>query len=542
MMDMRLWILLVYFGTCFALSKNSRLQSRSPDEILKDAPPYHWVEEYYKEMPIDHFSFTNPQTFSLRYFFNLIYYTPGGPIFFYTGNEGWLESFTVNTGFMWDNAPEYKAALVFAEHRYYGKSLPFGNQSFSSLKNLGYLSSEQALADFAEIITFMKNKRIPNAVHSPVIAFGGSYGGMLAAWMRVKYPHLVDGQLCCSAIAASAPIFWFQNAGLPEDSYSHIVSRTFKLSGCSLKAIVSSIAALFDVAKTQEGIDYINDVFHLSGTSKVENSSDVSYLRDMIYNVMNEAAMVDYPYSANFLKKLPAWPVKEMCKRLSNKTSDPREQIKALYPIFNVWYNGTGDVRNFCLRGKECGDLDDLGAMNGWNWQSCTEMVMPMCSNGPPSDVFVKDCPYKIDGARDGCLNMYKHLKYDDHLFRPNWILENYGRDFPTATNIVFSNGWLDPWSAGGWRLEPTTEGSLISLIIEEGAHHYDLRANHPNDTPFVLEARRIEKLHITRWIKEAMDKPKQQFKKAQPNTSHNHHSGHNHQHFHRHAHRHHNR
>lgn len=69
-----------------------------------------------------------------------------------------------------------------------------------SVKNLKYLSSQQALADLAYFIEIMNiDYKLPN--DTKWIAFGGSYAGSLAAWLRSKYPHLLHG-----AVSASGPL------------------------------------------------------------------------------------------------------------------------------------------------------------------------------------------------------------------------------------------------------------------------------------------------------------------------------------------------
>lgn len=67
-------------------------------------------------------------------------------------------------------------------------------------ENLRYLTSEQALQDTANFIEFIK-KEYNLTESNKWIVFGGSYSGSLAAWFRMKYPHLVAG-----ALASSAPV------------------------------------------------------------------------------------------------------------------------------------------------------------------------------------------------------------------------------------------------------------------------------------------------------------------------------------------------
>ena len=107
---------------------------------------------------------------------------------------------------------------MFAEHRYYGTSLPFGKDSFNT-ENLKYFTVDQTLEDYVALIRYFKSQ--DKYKNSPVVVTGGSYGGMLAAWFRMKYPHIVQ-----VAYAASAPIMYFPGTVSPY-AFNEVVTNVF---------------------------------------------------------------------------------------------------------------------------------------------------------------------------------------------------------------------------------------------------------------------------------------------------------------------------
>lgn len=157
-------------------------------------------------------------------------------------------------------------------------------------------------------------------------------------------------------------------------------------------------------------------------------------------------------------------------------------------------------------------------------------MVMPMCSTS--SEMFEEQL-WNLTSYSTNC--------YKNWGVRPNanLVLDQYGgARVSSYSNVVFSNGLLDPWSAGGvianydgsrnW-LQPNTSSEFVRfpntevsnntdsrentpfksfseeryvvVLIPGVPHHIDLRAAHPNDPIAVKHARVVHKSEIRKWL-----------------------------------------
>ena len=297
------------------------------------------------EQPLDHFSSSTNLKFKQRYCIYDGYEKQLqaneserslSPIFFYTGNESPIDEYVNNTGLIFELASNeyFSAKIVFAEHRFEGVSVPDG-QTFHAFekKNMGcftYLTSSQALMDFVALLSHLN----PDS-ERPVIAFGGSYGGMLSSWLRMKYPETVLG-----AIASSAPIF-----GLPltmEDESGNIdittkdsgehnhdyplipnyktmdgahrvlgnAVRMTKPESTSFPKLAPEENFCFDnllaawpliqfYGQTEKGRNILSKKFDLC--RPLQNEDDVSMLLEWAQSPWFDLAEGDYPYNSSYI-------------------------------------------------------------------------------------------------------------------------------------------------------------------------------------------------------------------------------------------------
>eukprot|EP00438_Fugacium_kawagutii_P034447 Skav203490 [mRNA] locus=scaffold3956:93065:94507:+ [translate_table: standard] len=431
---------------------------------------------------VDNFDFTNNNTFEQRTMTYENWWKPGNPILFFFGGEGSVETFYNASGAVFEHAEALDALVVFLEHRSYGKStVP-----------LRTLTVEQAMADTAWFLSGLRKRLGCQARECPIITLGGSYGGMLVAWFRQKYPHLTAG-----GIASSAPIDFYPQDGRQEAFWNATLHafRKYGLERCP-EDLTMALSQLQQKTETEQGRQEVAQI--LGSCHDLGNESSAGSKADFfLRGVVSTLAMLDYPVATNFVTPLPANPVKVACERLEQQPGIP-----GLRQIMDLFLNSTSGYRCYDLMAEVVG-RPTSGKLEGpvkapdmghWQYQACNEM--PMQSLTSDGMAFYPASDNQLAEVAQSCQLRYGLTP------RTSWLQVSLGGSNLEVGNLLFTNGEKDPWRVGAPKLQCLREGLDISQhLILAGAHHEDLRFDSdPPKTPISV-AKAVTRMAMRRWI-----------------------------------------
>lgn len=449
-------------------------------------PPEQWFTQ-----TLDHFNPTDIRTWQQRYFTNASFYKPGGPVFLMIGGEGPANPIWLVEGAWISYAKRVNAYLLSLEHRFYGKSHPTED---ASVGNLIYLSSEQALADLATFTMGMQETL--GLKENKWIAFGGSYPGSLAAWYRMKYPHLVHG-----AVATSAPIV----AQINFKEYLEVVRDSLATKGekCNSE-IREANRQLHLLLQHQVGWRIITKHFRLCTPLDGKNKLDVANLFSVLAGNVEEVVQYNKDNREFEGVKGTNVTIETVCGIMMNQSQG--SPVTSYATINSMILDIQGEKCLDHTYNSMINELQDTSWENNtdvggrsWIYQTCTEFGFYQSSdseNQPfgdefPLEFFIHQCQ-DIFGPRFSLTLLESGVKRTNTL---------YGGRNLKVTRVVFPNGSIDPWHALGITDDLSAEAKAI--FINGTAHCAIMYPASTSDPPQLTQAREQVFHLINHWLQD---------------------------------------
>ncbi|MBZ3877856.1 Thymus-specific serine protease [Sciurus carolinensis] len=442
------------------------------------------------EQPLDPFNASDGRSFLQRYWVNDQHRAgQEGPVFLHLGGEGHLGPGSVMAGHPAALAPAFGALVISLEHRFYGLSIPSGGLGMAQLR---YLSSRHALADVVSARRALS--RLFNvSSSSPWICFGGSYAGSLAAWTRLKFPHLIF-----ASVASSAPV----RATLDFSEYNDVVSRGLAsvAIGGSLQCLAAVSAAFAEVERRLRAGGAARAALRaeLRVCGSLREAEDQAELLGALQALVGGAVQYDGQAGTPLS-------VRQLCGLLASRGNGshpvPYGGLRRAVQIV------THSLGLRCLSLSRAETVTQLRATKHqasglgdrqWLYQTCTEFGFYVTCKGP-------GCPFSQLPALPSELDLCEQVFGLSASSVAQAVAQTnayYGGQRPGATRVLFVNGDTDPWHV--LSVTQALGPSEPALLIPGASHCLDMAPERPSDSPSLRSGRQNIFRQLQTWLRQA--------------------------------------
>ncbi|OHT10920.1 Clan SC, family S28, unassigned serine peptidase [Tritrichomonas foetus] len=390
-------------------------------------------------------------------FFNQTYLSNFSPnstlkspsLIIYLGGRSPISSDIFNSTALKSLASQTDAKIIALEHRFFGSSFPTDGVTDDNLK---YLIIQQVLADIDHFLEFVQRRFCPVGGCN-IGLVGASYAGSLAAWSRVRYPHLSVGSW-----SSSSPLKFVTE--FPEyDAFVASYLNKVK-NGClnSTQVIFNEIENII-LNGDEEAKSDLKKKFgiEINQTISTKNESDdVSFLY-VIAEVLS--LPIEKPSHSELLQK--------HCSVVTNST-------------LNYGIDSFSEIFKEILKTYEMkiSDFDPYQYRNDVNlksklWLQCNQFGWFKTSSGKLRSKMID-----LNFFNDVCLDTFSINISDSSITN-----EDFGGIDPYLSNAVFTNSEEDPYSVLSVKTGENVMGRFAYSIEDAGASSDIFSFTNTNET-----------------------------------------------------------